>query len=283
MKRIIVCDSGLGGLNIARRMCANKNSGGKECELIFFNAYPAAGMGFNKITSPEKQEKLLTEVLESMKKFAPASCVIACNTLSIIYERAARNYTPPFPVSGIIDTAVNAMYDALNRDPESSLLILGTRTTVESGCYAEKLIDRGIDRRRINGLACPGVATLLESDPSSAEIAAVIAGFAASAPEMAGKRLYLALCCTHFEFAGNLWLEKFSEVYPEKELHIINPNEFAAGAYAPQKCRYLSRIDFFPGAKEAMGRYFSGSAISEALAHAEIDGDLFDFEPEYYL
>ena len=218
-----------------------------------------------------------------MKRFDPASCVIACNTLSIIYERAARNYTPPFPVSGIIDTAVNAMYDALSSDPESSLLILGTRTTVESGCYAEKLIARGIDRRRINGLACPGVATLLESDPASPEVAGMIAGFAASAPEMTGKRLYLALCCTHFEFAGGLWLEKFGNVFPEKDLRIINPNEFAAGNYTPQKFRYLSRIDFFPGAKEAMGRYFSGSAISEALANAEIDGDLFGFEPEYYL
>ena len=53
MKRIVVCDSGLGGLNIAGGFFAAPPSA-EPCELIYFNAYPEAGRGFN--TLPDGEE-----------------------------------------------------------------------------------------------------------------------------------------------------------------------------------------------------------------------------------
>ena len=281
MKRVIVCDSGLGGLNIARRMC-NYSKAHEKCELIYFNAYPDAGMGFNKIKETRKQEELFQVVLESMKKFSPDCCVIACNTLSIIYRKLARWYTPPFPVITIVDAALDAMYGTLSKDEESSLLILGTQTTVNSGFYQEKLIEKGIDRKRIYGTPCPGLATLLESDPASPEVADMIADFASATPEIPGRTIYLAWCCTHFEFAGEVWVKEFGKVFPDKEIRIINPNEYAAGDFAAQKCSYLSRINFFPGAKEAMSRCFAGSKIAEAIEEASADEKLFEFDVKKY-
>ena len=187
MKRIIVCDSGLGGLNIASRFFCGENEGMEPCELIYFNAYPSAVCGFNKLPSLQAQEEVLRDVLVSMKKFSPDLCLIACNTLSIVYERLLTWYTPAFPVQGIVDAAVEGMFLALEKAPESSLLILGTKSTVESQVYEKRLQERNISPERIKGLACPGLATLLESDPSSAEVRKNIAAYAIQAAELFDK------------------------------------------------------------------------------------------------
>ena len=181
MKTVIVCDSGLGGLNIASGFFNEANRGFEACRLIYFNAYPAKDAGFNKLPTERSQEELFREVLESMKKFSPDMCLIACNTLSIVYERLAKWYTPEFPVVGIVDAAVEKMFDALQKNPGSQLLILGTKSTVESQVYAKKLIGKGVDPERIYGLGCPGLATLLEADPDAPEVVEKIAQYAAEA------------------------------------------------------------------------------------------------------
>ena len=283
MKRVIVCDSGLGGLNVAAGFFAASPGGvaGEKCEVIYFNAYPEKGSGFNTLPDERSQEELFRVILESMKKYSPDLCLIACNTLSIVYDRLAKWYQPPFPVRGIVDAAVEAMAEKLAADPDDSLLILGTKTTVESGVYASALADRGFAEKRIKSLACPGLATLLESDPDAAEVAEKLSQYAVEVaekfPDIRGK-LYLAFCCTHFAFARDLWIEKFSRHFPDG-VGVIDPNQVLVDkcGFQAGKFSYLSRIDFFPGARENMSRYFSvpAPAISEALLQAAADPGLF--------
>ena len=64
MKRVIVCDSGLGGLNIASRFFSEQNRNSEACELIYFNAYPSPVCGFNKLPSLRAQEEVFRHVLE---------------------------------------------------------------------------------------------------------------------------------------------------------------------------------------------------------------------------
>lgn len=286
MKRIIVCDSGLGGLNIAARFCNTGAPGLEACELIYFNAYPEAGMGFNKLPSSRSQEDLLQTVLESMEKFSPDMCLIACNTLSIVYEKLAARYTPGFPVLGITGAALEGMYGALQKEPASSLLVLGTKTTVDSGLYIRRLTDRQIHPSRLASLACPGLATALESDPRAPETVGMIERCARAAAELLPGNipvLHLALCCTHFEFAGDLWTEKFSRFFTGR-INIVNPNSLMQTGTAAANCRYLSRIGFFPGARENMIRFFSGNApiLACALEQAQADKNLFAFDSSVY-
>ena len=70
MKKVIVCDSGLGGLNIASHFFHPGTAEKERCELIYFNAYPSQTCGFNKLTSAREQEEVFRDVLESMKKYA---------------------------------------------------------------------------------------------------------------------------------------------------------------------------------------------------------------------
>ncbi len=281
MKKVIVCDSGLGGLNIASHFFAESAVAGERCELIYFNAYPSPQCGFNKLPSERAQEEVFRDVFEGMKKFSPDLCLIACNTLSIVYERLKTWYDPGFEVSGIVDAAVEGMFDSLQRYPESSLLILGTKSTVESGVYAQKLIEKGIAPERIKGIACPGLATLLESDPAAVEVKESIAGYAEDALKLFDsepEKLFCALCCTHFGFASEIWEQEFRKRF-SGFAGLINPNDLLGKQYTAERFNYYSKIDFFPGARESMSAFFENISpqISSALRNAEAVSELFKF------
>lgn len=280
MKRVIVCDSGLGGLNIAARFFG-ENKTAEKCELIYFNAYPSPVCGFNKLASEKEQEEVFRDVFEGMKKFSPDLCLIACNTLSIVYERLKKWYTPGFEVAGIVDAAVNGMFETLQKNPGSSMLILGTKSTVESGVYARKLIEKGIAPERIKGLGCPGLATLLESDPASEAVQKDIADYADCAAELfasGGQKIFCALCCTHFGFASPVWNREFARVFADFG-GLVNPNDLLGTGFAAAEFSYRSKIDFFPGARESMSAYFEKNSpqIADALKTAVYDDELFNF------
>ena len=280
MKRIIICDSGLGGLNIAGHFFSGTGDSADPCELIYFNAYPEKGRGFNTLPDQRAQEEQFRSALEGMIPFAPDRCLIACNTLSIVWERLNTWWQPPFPVSGIVESAVDAMIEAMKAEPDASILILGTKSTVESGVYPERLIRRGIAGERIYSLGCPGLPTVLESDPASAEVRDRIAGYAEEAVKQLRPRpakFLLALCCTHFGFAEPLWRSEFEKVFGGIPVGIVNPNDrFGCGLRAVS-FRYLARIPLFAGARDNIGRFFAASApaVTEALRTAEPEPALF--------
>lgn len=279
MKRIVVCDSGLGGLNIAGHFFSPREKA-EPCELVYFNAYPEAGRGFNTLPDDRAREAQFRSVLDGIARFEPDLCLVACNTLSIVWEKLKTYWRPAFPVAGIVDAAVEAMADVLEREPESSLLILGTKSTAASGMYPERLAQRGIGAGRVRSLGCPGLATLLESDPGSPEVAARIVGHAREAralfPALPAK-LQLGLCCTHFGFAASLWRREFEQAFGVP-VGIVDPNDRFGKEFRAEKFSYHARIGLFAGARENIGRYFAASApaIAEALRQAEPEPDLFD-------
>ena len=278
MKRIVVCDSGLGGLNIAARFF-RAPAAAPECEIVYFNAYPEAGRGFNTFGSERRQEEVLQSVFEGMARFRPDLCLIACNTLSIVFERLKKRYAPAFPTAGIIDAAVDGMAKALRGAPDAAMLILGTKSTADSGLYPARLTAAGIDGARIRSLGVPGLATLLESDPAAPEVRARIAGCAGEAKKLfaPGTKLLLGLCCTHFGFAAPLWREEFGRRF--ECVAVVDPNELLGGEFAARSFDYHARIDLFPGAREHIGARFEADApaIAAALRAARPEPELFEF------
>ena len=280
MKRIIVCDSGLGGLNIAGHFFSRRGDGAEPCELIYMNAYPEADKGFNKLPDDQAQEALFRKVLEGISRFSPDLCMIACNTLSIIWERLKEYWRPPFQVVGIIDAAVGAMAEAMKREPAASILILGTKSTAASGIYPKQLAVCGIEANRILSLGCPGLATLLESDPAARTIRERIAVHAVEARKLFPARpekLLLALCCTHFGFAAPLWREEFERSFGIP-VGLVDPNDHFGGGFRAEKFSYHARIGLFPGARDNISRYFdrSAPAIAAALRNAKPESTLFE-------
>lgn len=282
-KRIIVCDSGLGGLNVASSYfsCCRKEEK-EECEIIYFNAFPDTNTGFNDLAGFD-QEKMLKNVLEGMKKFSPDLCLIACNTVSIIFERLKKWYVPAFPVQGIVETAVEGMKKfLLEKEKDACILILGTESTVRSGVYALRLEEEGVNKERIYSLGCPGVAKELEKGPATEEVKKRIRHFVEKAPQIPeGKKCVLAFCCTHYAYAEEIWKKAFEEKwgYAPK---ILDPNQWMAEKATGKgiSFRFVSRIPLFAGAKENMPAVFEKNAplIAEELKKVQEDPALFRIE-----
>lgn len=285
MKRILICDSGIGGLNIAARFF-RPGATGEDAEILYFNAYPTVNKGFNAIENPRDQEDLFRIVLEAMTPFSPDVCLIACNTLSIIAQRLMRYYKAAFPVQGILDPATEKMASALRGNETFPLLLLGTKTTMDSGFYPQQLIRQGVDKSRIFSLAVPGLATQLESGIDTPEVAKTIAVCAGQAKELlppGTEKLYLGLCCTHFGFASRIWEREFSAVFKVKPT-LLDPDQWFGGNAAGKKFQYVSRIPFFGDGQKTMMQFFSGSApeISNALATAQSDPGLFQVPEKFF-
>lgn len=276
MKKLIVCDSGLGGLDIAAPFF--RRQGPCEWDLIYLNAFPDPKFGYNDLAESSMREAVFQSVLESMESFSPALCMIACNTLSIVWRDLSKRYRPSFPVMGIIDRAVEVMTAAARTEPEAHLLILGTETTVFSGVYPAALRACGVEPERIHSLACPGLARQLEKDPLSPEVSGLIGHFAAQADALFARKpekIYLCFCCTHYGYAERSWKREFGRLFPA--VGLINPNRELnlpgrGGSFA-----YHSRLELGTHQRAVMSDWFAADAppIAEALRNAKAEPDLF--------
>lgn len=271
MKTIVVCDSGLGGLDVAAHFFNGQAEGAPEWKVVYVNAYPDAAWGYNDLPMERAQEELFKRVLEQMEGFRPEQCMIACNTLSIIWQRLAQWWRPSFPVAGIIDIAVRKMAGYMRRCPESDLLILGTKSTIASNVYGEALLAEGIAAERIRSLACPRLATLIEQAPLAPAVRERIAGYAQQARTLfpqPPKRLALGFCCTHFGYATAYWQEAFGAVFGEVDC--LNPNEDMQCPGTGKAFEYHSKLTLGDSQRVVMTRWFmdKAPAIAEGLNDA---------------
>lgn len=271
--RIAVCDSGLGGLDIAARLWAKGGRG----ELLYFNVWPEIDRGFGKMP-PEERVQVWERAFDGIMNYAPDLLVIGCNTLSVVHRRSRRYGDPRSPVVDIVDAAVGVCGEFLRRAPDKKLLILGTAETVNSGCYKNMLIDSGIAPERIDGVPLPGLATLIEAAPFSKEVEErMLAGFAEAVEKVGDVGNYaLGLCCTHFGYVSALWERIF------KPAALLNPNEnilknvaFPAGE-GGISVEFISKIPLPDSKISAMKELFTAAPpVAEALEH-------YKYTPELY-
>ena len=272
--RIAVCDSGLGGLDIAARLWKKGGAG----ELIYFNVWPEVNRGFGKM-APDERAEVWERAFDGIMKYAPDLLIIGCNTLSVVHRRSRRFGDPRCPVLDIVDAAVEVCGTFLRNNPEKNLLILGTAETVNSGCYKKMLIDSGIAPERIDGVPMPGLATLIENAPFSQSVEERIReGFAEAAAKGADLTSYaLGLCCTHFGYVGEIWQKVF------KPAALLNPNENILAKFSfPQeeggiKVSFISKIPLSESKIAAMKELFSEAPpVAEALENYQYTPELYE-------
>jgi glutamate racemase len=95
---------------------------------------------------------------------------------------------------------VHLFLELLTRHPASALVLIGTRTTIDSGVHRTRLVQRGIAEERLGAASCHGLATAIERDPDSDATASLIDTCAARAATVAppGDPLFVGLVCTHY-------------------------------------------------------------------------------------
>jgi glutamate racemase len=226
--RIVLTDSGLGGLSICAGLEKRLRgaSGIPSIRLVYVNAWPDSRHGYNDLPDAASRAAVLDKALTAMMGFRPGFILIACNTLSVLYELTEFGRAPAVPVAGIIEEGVDIFHEALARDPGGILLLVGTRTTIESAEHVRRLVQRGIDARRIFATACHGLAGAIDKDPDSPALAGLVDECISRA--LHGRKvegaLYAGLCCTHYSYVADIFRRSLERRTGAK-VEVLNPNE----------------------------------------------------------
>jgi len=202
---LVVTDSGLGGLAICAGLERRwRQEGRGRARITYVNAWPFEGRGYNDLPDVPARAVVFDRALDTMASWSPDRILIACNTLSIIYAHTAFRRAAAVPVDGIIDAGVGLFAEALAGVPSAGIVLLGTKTTIESGVHAGALAAHGIDPQRVRAVHCHGLAGAIERDPDSAAVGERMAACAARVREAGpmGEPLFAGLCCTHYGYVA---------------------------------------------------------------------------------
>jgi glutamate racemase len=287
---LLITDSGVGGLSVvayAERLVRTRGWP-EPVRLTFANAAPENDYGYNSMAT--RGEKLATfdRFLRNVTaRFAPDAIYVACNTLSVLLPETPFAAEGRLPVTGIVETGVNLLVDALDADPRAVAMIFATQTTIDAGAYPRLLRERGIDETRIVTQACPGLADTISEDREGTRTAAEIArwvGTALAKSERTDAPIVACPACTHYGYRRELFAAAFAEA--GRQASVINPNERAADSLVPARAgasareadvSFITRYAIPPATIEAL-RWFLG-AISprtvEAMRHFHHIPDLF--------
>jgi len=239
---IVITDSGLGGLSVVHDISEKMKIARcfKQVNLIFVNALFDANSGYNSLKTRGEKIKKLNDVLKAIdKNFHPDAVLIACNTLSVIYRETDWSQKTNIPVIGIVEPGVKLIQEKLTGEPNSTVIIFGTETTIEENSHKKALIESNVDENRIITKACPQLQSYIEQNPEGEETAMLIAVYLSEAFEqLRNKRgnLYISLNCSHFGYSMDLWKKAISET---SDLHaeILDPNTIMGDILMPEKYR----------------------------------------------
>ncbi|MDR2790507.1 MAG: glutamate racemase [Campylobacteraceae bacterium] len=132
--KVGVFDSGVGGLTVAKSLIEHKLFD----EIIYFGDTARVPYGTKDAKTIIKYS---LEALEFLKSFDIDMLIVACNTASAhALEELRKNAS--FEVFGVIEPGVLAAVNRL-KNQNSSILILGTKATINSGQYEKLLRQNG--------------------------------------------------------------------------------------------------------------------------------------------
>ena len=198
----------------------------EKVNLVYFNAWPEQNRGYNRLKNTAERIHVFDSALQGMMRFNPDFIMIACNTLSVLYDRTEFSRSVDIPVVDIVGFGVDMMVKRLQTSPNDQSVILGTVTTIESHVHREHLIQRGIQPAQIISQACDQLATEIEKEPAGKTVSKMIARYMQEAvlhlnPDSVN--LYAALCCTHFGYCQELIQDTLAD-FAKKPVVILNPN-----------------------------------------------------------
>jgi glutamate racemase len=295
---IVITDSGLGGMSVVAGIEEKLKiySSFEEVELIFFNALPKKGIGYNTMKSAEKKASVFNEALEAMAaKYSPDLILIACNTLSVVYPLTQFYKESKTPVLGIVDFGVEMIRAELKNNPDANVILLGTETTIESNSHKNKLIANGIKEEKIIPQACPGLESEIQNEPESFTTLSMIEMYtddALSKIEYSKQPIITGLCCTHYGFVSD---EIFASLKKQtsSEVKVLNPNEAMINAIVNYKkenpvdkvkivVRVLSQAELTENEQESIGLIIEKNAplSAKALRNYEYIKNLFNYSIE---
>lgn len=291
---ILITDSGLGGISICADVVSrlHRQPLFEDAAITYFNAWPEQNRGYNKFDTITERVRIFNQALVSMESYHPDLIMIACNTLSALYDRTEFSRHSGIPVLGIIDFGVDLIHENLIKTPDSKALILGTLTMIAENRHKEILIEKGIDNDLIITQACDGLPTAIERNPEGEAVNELTDKYIREAAQKIGQhrgKLFVALCCTHFGYSAPIIAQKAKQ-YVTDCVAILNPNglmsEFLFEQGSDDVCyktnldiKVISKIEMDDVKIRSVSRLIHDVSpeTAEALANYEHKPDLFVF------
>ena len=229
---VVVTDSGLGGMAVFAQMAARLKQDPvfENLNLVYFNAWPEQNRGYNRLGDMDERVRVFDRALEGMKRFEPDIIMIACNTLSVLYDQTGFSRRETIPVVDIVRFGVDMVHQALVRRPEAAAVLLGTVTTIASGVHRSRLIDKGIAPERLVEQPCDQLATHIERGPGSQPVALLVDQFMSEAAQKLpapAADLFAALFCTHFGYCRDLISARLQH-HSGRGVTVLDPNRAMA-------------------------------------------------------
>jgi len=187
MQPIGIFDSGIGGLTVASAI--RKELPGLD--LIYYG--DTAHMPYGD-KSPETIRKYADSIVDFLYQNHCRTIVIACNTASAMAtESLNQKWGKEIQFVNVIDPVVEYLKE---QGSYQNIGIIGTKGTIQSGVYTDKLI-KALPNSRIHPLATPLLAALIEEGYFNNTIStAIIKDYLEMEPLKGIDCLILA--CTHY-------------------------------------------------------------------------------------
>jgi glutamate racemase len=232
----IVTDSGLGGISVCAAIEWNlrRSAHPRATRITYFNSWPDPQSGYNALAGIDARALVFNRALMSMAQLRPDRIIIACNTLSILYPLTDYSRAAAIPVTGIIEASVDYFCEALRADPNDTILLLGTRTTIDSRAHRDLMAEKGIGAERIAAVSCHGLAGAIEKNPDGPAVAELIEDCVAKACRtgLPDSPFYAGLCCTHYTYVRES-IRVALERRTNRGVGILDPNGRLADLVAP--------------------------------------------------
>jgi len=229
--KIIVTDSGLGGLSVFADLVERISGAGlfEKVDVTYFNAQLDSTTGYNDLKTNDQKVRVFENALLAMKEnFDPDMILIACNTLSVLYPQTKFSEESDIPVVGIVKTGVELIRDRLQYNDSSDVIIFATLTTVAQNSHKKMLVEGEISGDRILTQACPGLAGSIERGVNSEKTRNLINKYVdealAKLPDHTTS-VIVSFNCTHYGYAGNIFADCLREKnQPFTEMLDPNPH-----------------------------------------------------------
>lgn len=290
---IVVTDSGLGGLSVVAELAARLPASGiaRSARIVFVNALLDDAIGYNDLKRESDKLRVFDAALDSMEsRYHPDLILVACNTLSVLYDGTRHSKGQHTPVVGIVGMGADLIARQLAAKPGSTAVIFATRTTIDSGAYRRLLVQKGYPADHVVGQACHRLAGSIERGAGSDETAAYVRQFVGEAIQHLPKKpgpLVVSLNCTHYGYVRSLWEEAFArDGYPG--VTVIDPNPLMADLVLKEggPRRYpetsvtvevVSKVPIGPDVQASLGTLLRtvSPQTADALASYRHDPDLF--------
>jgi len=296
--RIVVTDSGLGGISVAAGLEEKLGEMKifEKVEIIFFNSLPSAEYRYNALPSNEEKARIFNIALEKMEEmYSPDIILIACNTLSVVYPFTDFSKKKATLVLGIVEFGVEQIIEEYIKNENSSIILLGTKTTIESSDHQMKLVSRGIDSNKIIGQVCVGLETEIQNSPQSDIVKSMIELYL---DEAIGKvsanksKVIVSLCCSHYGFSAEIFNLTLKDL-GIKDRVVLNPNEKMIEAIANNMYRnrftetdvnveVISRVEITKEEKDSISSIVAPYAkqTSNALQNYKLNPGLFNISED---